>query len=500
MNQKQDSQFLTVWIFLRFLGVIYLIAFASLGVQVQGLLGSQGILPAGGFLKAVFAQIGPEGYWLVPTLAWFNSSDFFLQFLCWGGVVFALLVILDLAPPLVLFLCWLFYLSLVNIGQDFLSFQWDILLLEVGFLAVFLTPVHWLPKFPLLRVEPPSMMIWLLRFLLFKLMFLSGFVKLASGDPAWANLTALNFHYETQPIPNFVSYFAHHLSPVIQTISTFMTLVIELVIPFFIFTPRLIRFTAGGVLILFQLLIILTGNYCFFNLLTLLLCLLLFDDSIWPRVLKTKIEDQAKENFSIGKKSGNCSHVVLIPFFCLMVFLSVFSMTRTMGLRGLWPKPFLTLAGIFQPFHLANGYGLFAVMTTSRPEIIIEGSENGKDWKAYEFKWKAGDVKRMPVFVAPHQPRLDWQMWFAALGPYQQNPWFINLMIRIMQGSPEVLALFAVNPFPEAPPTYLRAEVYDYQFSDFSILKDKGVWWNRVRKRSYCPVLKREGKQIAFEK
>ena len=280
------------WLFLRFMGVIYLTAFVSLGIQIGGLIGRDGILPAAPFLDSARSQlaqahIGPERYHLLPTLCWFSTSDGFLHFLCAAGVALSLLVILNVAPAPCLFLLWLIYLSLSTVGREFLSFQWDALLLETGWLAIFFAPLQWLPKGAV--ASPPSrVVLWLLRWLLFRLMFESGLVKLLSGDAAWRNLTALNFHYETQPLPTWVGWYAHQLPAEFQKICVVVMFVIELAVPFLIFAPRRLRFIGGALLLLLQVVILITGNYCFFNLLTVALCLLLMDVAVLGRLFSAR--------------------------------------------------------------------------------------------------------------------------------------------------------------------------------------------------------------------
>ncbi|MDE0043894.1 MAG: lipase maturation factor family protein, partial [Candidatus Poribacteria bacterium] len=267
---KQSTRptfFLTRWLFLRLLGVIYLIAFLSLWTQIDGLIGSNGILPAEQYLNAVREQIGLERYLAFPTLCWFNDSDAFLHLFCGCGVFLSLLLIVGVAPVLALIGLWVCYLSLVTVGQSFLSFQWDALLLETGFLAIFFAPLRILPRISR-EATPSSVVLWLFRWLLFRLMFASGVVKLMSGDMTWSNLTALNFHYETQPLPTVLGWYAHHLPEWFQKASVAGMFGIEIVVPFLIFAPRRPRFLGAIALVALQLLIAATGNYCFFNLLT----------------------------------------------------------------------------------------------------------------------------------------------------------------------------------------------------------------------------------------
>jgi len=460
-------------LFLRVLGVVYLIAFVSLGVQVEGLVGSRGILPVAPFLEWVKGQVGARGYWLLPTLAWFDASDGFLRFLCFGGAALALLVVLELAPAPALFLCWAFYLSLVSVGQIFLGYQWDSLLLETGLLAVFLAPLGLRPR----PGAPPSpIALWLLRFLLFRLMFGSGAVKLLSGDETWRQLSALRFHYETQPLPTPLAWWAHQLPPWFQAFSTVLMFAVELVAPFFVFAPRRLRLAACGAFLGLQALIAATGNYTFFNLLAVALALLLLDDAALPKPRKepAPAAGLAWPRFVLWPVAG---------------VLGLVSLAEIAGTFGLGLGPISSLDRALGPLRSVNSYGLFAVMTTSRPEIEVEGSDDGVTWRAYAFRWKAGDLERPPGFVAPHQPRLDWQMWFAALGNCQGNPWFVRFLERLLEGSPPVLGLLAQNPFPDHPPRFVRARCWDYRFTTRAERAATRHWWRREAKGLYCPVL-----------
>ena len=478
-TEKTTSHF-SRWLFLRAIGCIYLIAFLSLWVQIHGLVGSSGILPADQYLTVVRQQVGTAGYHLVPTLFWLNPSDLFLHILCAGGVALSLVLIAGFFPPLALAGLWVFYLSLVSIGQAFLSFQWDVLLLEVGLLAIFFAPLQ--IRDTLSRASQPSVaFLWLLRWLLFRLMFASGFVKLAS-DEVWRNLTALNFHYETQPLPTAIGWYVHQLPEWFQKVSVIGMFAVELVVPFLIFAPRRLR-TAGCIgLVGLQVLIILTGNYCFFNLLTIALCLLLIDDVTWKWLLPKRLMPTLRSLVQpVHRYRHACIAVVAILLFLL-------SSIRFSG--QLFRETRLPDVAWITPFRSVNTYGLFADMTESRPEIIVEGSNDRITWKTYEFRWKPGDLTKAPKWVAPHQPRLDWQMWFAALqGDYQRTYWFLNFMGGLLRGNPDVLKLLAENPFPDEPPRYVRATLYDYSFTKLSAKHSEGMWWEREWKRIYCPAI-----------
>ncbi len=477
---------LTRWLFLRLLGLVYLIGFISLSPQIIGLVGRQGILPAADFLRVIKENVGTERYWLFPTLAWLDSSDFFLRGLTLSGALLSFLLILGVATLPVLIILWAFYLSLVTAGQDFLMFQWDGLLLETGFLAVFFAPRQILPSISRER-EPSRAVLWLLRLLLFRLMFSSGVMKLLSGDPAWRHLTALNFHYETQPLPSPFGWVMHQLPGGFQKFSVVVMFFVELIVPFLIFTPRRLRLFAAGSMIFLQLLIALTGNYTIFNLLAVALCLLLFDDDALGRFFPRRFRERIKG--SREPRSGPAIRRVMTTALVVVILFGALIETPGVRLEASLPMPAGRVLSWMRALRIVNRYGLFAVMTTSRPEIIIEGSNDGQTWLTYEFKYKPGDVMRPPSWVAPHQPRLDWQMWFAALGSYRGNPWFVNLMLRLLQGSPDVLTLFGRNPFPHAPPRYMRALVYDYHFTNLATMRATGAWWRREFKGQYFPVV-----------
>ncbi len=484
---EKSDYFLTRWVFLRALGTIYLIAFVSYWTQMSGLIGHNGILPEGQLMAAVKEQcdlrgIGPDRFRLLPTLCWLNSSDGFLQFQCAAGVILAFLLILGIIPVPALAFLWLLYLSLTTVGRDFFGFQWDNLLLEVGFLSIFFAPLRLLPKFS--QEAPPSrIVLWLLRLLLFKLMFSSGCVKLTSGDPTWRNLTALTFHYQTQPLPTWIAWYVNQAPLWFMKFSCAVMFIIELGAPFLIFAPRRIRFIGAAALASLQGLILLTGNYTFFNLLTLALCLLLLDDFVFQKALRTSIPRHPQI-----KKALHWPLLVTIPLAVIFTSISLFQVIANFGVRGrglLYPVA--VVDGWLEPYRTINGYGLFAAMTTERHEIIVQGSNDGVHWLDYEFKYKPGDVVRRPQFIAPLQPRLDWQMWFAALGNYQDNPWFQNFCLRLLQGAPEVLTLLKKNPFPDKPPVFIRAEVYNYQFTSFAERRATGAWWKREFIGEYLP-------------
>jgi predicted DCC family thiol-disulfide oxidoreductase YuxK len=485
--------------FLRALGAIYLIAFVSFWIQLDGLVGSNGMSPVSQFLSTVRGQVGPDAYGLLPTVCWFNSSDAFLHFLCGSGVFCSLLLIVGIAPAVLLAILFVLYLSLTIAGQDFFSFQWDVLLLETGFLTIFFAPWRLLPgELPLWRRSPPSTTaqvsrvgLFLLKLLLFKLMVMSGVVKLTSGDDSWWNLTALDYHYWSQPLPTVFGWWADKSPEWFKHFCVAFCLVVEMIVPFFIWAPRRLRLIAAGLLILLQLAIAITGNYCFFNLLTIALCLLLIDD--W--VVRT--DRRAVRGESVGAAGGRALPARLCVYVGTLVIIVTLPLNAWLTFSAFKPlsRPPRALANLYEKlgaFRIVNGYGLFRVMTKDRSEIILEGSSDGIDWLPYEFKWKPGDVKRAPGWCAPHQPRLDWQMWFAALGTPRENPWFVALIYRLLQGSHEVNGLLANNPFPDRPPRYIHAIFYRYRFTTVDELGRTGAWWKREELPEYLPTLSLE--------
>lgn len=467
------SYVITRGLFLRLLGVIYLIAFLSLWVQVQGLIGSHGILPVGDFVELLHRA--QYSFWKWPTLCWFDSSDRFLTLLCASGVVASVLLILGVLPLLTTFLAWLAYLSLSHVGQDFLSFQWDALLLEAGFLAIFLAPWQW--RLSLKRPSEPShVMIWLVRWLLFKVMFLSAVVKWTSGDVTWQGLSAMSYHYETQPLPVWTSWYAHWQPGWLLVLSTLGVFIAEGFVPLLYLTPRRLRFVGFWLTVLFQCLIMATGNFGFFNLLTIVLGVSLLDDQAFPTRWWRRVKD------AVGTRPVRRRRWpawVVAPVAVVLFAVGLTHLVEAFGVDARWGWLLSQGRSWTGRFEIDNPYGLFRVMTTERPEILIEGSNDGVNWRAYEFKWKPTDPMRPPGYCIPHMPRLDWQMWFAALGPRGQLNWLVPFMRRLTEGEPAVLRLMGKNPFPEGPPRYVRAVMWDYHFTDPAQKHATGAWWRR---------------------
>jgi predicted DCC family thiol-disulfide oxidoreductase YuxK len=461
---------LVSWLFLRLFGLIYLSAFVSFGVQAQGLIGSHGILPLADWLNLIAGHAGAVRFYLMPTVFWWSAGDAAIQLVCWGGAALSLLVLFNLLPRLSLFLLYALYLSLFYGGQTFMTYQWDTFLLEGGFLALILSVS-----------KTPG--IWLLRWLLFRFMFMSGVVKLASGDPNWRNLTALSYHFVTQPLPTPLAWYMAQLPPDVLKFFTGAVFFVELFLPLLIFCPRRLRFIAAFGILGLEIIILLTGNYNWFNLQTMLLCLTLFDDKALRKALPGALA-RLTPTLSLKGERVLTSRITA-ALAALIVFCSLVQMDERFG--GNPPMIAAAIDQAIEPLHVVSGYGLFAVMTTKRDEIVIEGSNDGDEWKEYEFKYKPGDVMRRPPWNIPHQPRLDWQMWFAALDDPRRLPWFPRFLKRLLENEPAVTALLAKNPFPDKPPLYVRAEFFEYSWPS-PAEKAKGIWWNRRPLGLYYPL------------
>lgn len=460
---------LVTWVFLRLLGAIYIAAFASLGAQILGLVGHAGILPLGDHLDTARRGLGDAAYRILPTLFWLDSSDLSLIAGCVVGVLLGLLVVLNWSTRAALIGLFVLYLSYFYAGQDFTGFQWDLLLLEAGFLAIFLT-------------SGSRIVIWLYRWFVFRYLFLAGAVKLLSGDPTWRDFSALQYHFWTQPLPTPLAWYAAELPSWLLTGATAATLVVELGSVFLIFLPRRPRAVAACCIALFQVLIVLTGNYNFFNVLSIGMCVFLLDDAALRRFLPRKLVTRVRNR---ARQPGRAATVIATVLALVVAPVGLNRIWQSLTGTGL---PVATaLQHLVSPLMIVNPYGLFAVMTTSRPEIVIEGSSDGQLWREYVFRFKPGPVTRRARWSIPHQPRLDWQMWFAALGDPRDNPWFVGLMRRLLEGSPPVLALLETDPFPDPPPKYVRAQLYDYRFADSSTRAAKGQWWVRRLDGLYFP-------------
>jgi len=477
------------WLFLRGLGAVYLIAFVSYWRQFSGLLSKDGILPFQEYLSGLTSSFGDGLFWHLPTLFWWLPSDAAVVAVCFLGVVLSLLLIAGIAQGPVLLLLWFAYLSIIQIGQVFYAFQWDNLLLEAGFCALFLVVwkqlLAW--RAPLYTGLGRLLLLWLA----FRLFVASGVVKLSSGDAVWQNLTALQYHFFTQPLPNPVAWYLQHLPDWMLKTATGGMFFVELVLPIFLFAPRNLRLVAAGGLLALQLAIFASGNYGFFNLLSALLVLAALDDRFWPAKLTRFVQGAPVENSA--SRPGLLFRIgiwIRAGLACLVVIVSLVPFLASFRTQEPMLKPLNSLYRPIAPFRSVNGYGLFSVMTTSRAEILVQGTADGFNWETYTFRYKPGALDRRPPLAWFYMPRLDWQMWFASLGHAQQNPWFFNFMQRLLEGNPQILDLLEENPFPEEPPRMVRALMDDYRFSSPAERREQGVWWTAEPVRIYADDLR----------
>nr|XP_018671948.1 lipase maturation factor 2-like [Ciona intestinalis] len=585
-------------LFLALIALTFMFAFASLYVQVPGLYGRNGIKPVHNWMQQMIkenkqsSQTAESYFMKEPTLLWFIKLEphLAMELLCILGVLlsFVCMIWKRVRTMPTYFLLWLFYLSVYKVGDTFLWFQWDILLLEVGFLSILVAPLS--NKNSDAKTEAnihKEIPFWLVKWLLFRLMFASGVVKLTSQCPTWWGLTALNYHYESQCIPTPLAWWAHQLPDAVQQFSVIGTYIIEICLPFFFFVPlRPLRLFAGYAQIFLMVAIYLTGNYNFFNILTVVLCLSLFDDnhlSFLSRCLSFEKKDNRNppQNEVQGNKIWNILYVLLnLSIFATFIYVmstlftyngkfkltfnkeefntfvkwslpriifaasflfvlrtlyvssrvlvgktqtlftfvsnliklsiiilpSVFILTASMvPLCSLEPSVSRELSPIAHRWHrssstfdLTHSYGLFRRMTGvgGRPEVVIEGSNSLEGpWKEYEFYYKPGDRTYPLTWTAPHQPRLDWQMWFASLSSYQHNPWILSLMHRILLGQNEVLDLMdrTRSPYPVSPPKYIRSQLYLYHYTKLN--KNNSApraWWTRTLQKEYSPPITKD--------
>ena len=460
-------------LFIRLLALVYGVAFASIGVQITGLAGAGGILPVQETLQHLEQTLGARAYLVRPTLFWFNASDLALQAAAWGGCLLSAVLLLNRWPRTVLVALFVLYLSLFHAGQVFMNFQWDYLLLEAGFLAIFLG-------------RGTRLVVLLLRWLLFRLRFLSGLSKLTSGDPAWSGLTALGAYFETQPLPHWGGWYAHQLPELLLRTGTGITLFVELVVPFMMFMPRRWRLFAAWTTLLMQVLIILTSNHNFFNLLTLVLCLFLFDDRALRRVIPAGWCARLAPVSTTPQPAGRARSIGYGLLATALVGMSLVYAWAFVIVRPL-PDFIRGPAKAMQGLHIVNAYHVFPTMKMERIELLIEGSLDGHDWKAYRFRYKPDDPSQRPEIIIPHQPRLDWMMWFFPMTP-DFLPILDRFLIRLLENSPAVTQLLAENPFANQPPNHLRVTAWLYQFTDLQTRADTGHWWQREPLGPFYPL------------
>ncbi|MEM6886149.1 MAG: lipase maturation factor family protein [Verrucomicrobiota bacterium] len=475
--------------FLRTVSLCFGVAFLSLWLQLDGLYGAQGLLPIRDLMKHVGQDANVQEYFSFPTLFWFVTGDGFLHLVCGLGVLLSIVTGIGWIRGPGFFLLWLGYLSFCTVGAPFLSFQWDTLLLEAGMIGVFL--ISWSSWSPSRPVFHPVVR-WLGVYLLFRLMFASGVVKLSSGDPEWATLSALEYHFFTQPLPSPLAWWVHQLPDLLQVISTIGMFIIELLIPFCFFLPRRFRLLGAGATILLQIAILLTGNYGFFNLLSIGLCFLLIDDAAWTTLSRgwLKRPDIRMPRFANSWwkawNGGVWIFALLILFMTTVQWFGVFRASAPL------PDALKPLYVLVSGTRSINSYGLFATMTTRRLELTIEGSDDGATWKPYRFHWKPDTIGDSLPLVAPHMPRVDWQLWFAALTPPQSpnNRWLQQFCGKLLQGNKEVLGLLDENPFPESPPRWIRIRVTEFSFTNGSEKRETGNVWKEGKSGTYWPPMR----------
>lgn len=451
----------------RLLGVIYFIVFFPFIFQMKGLYGKDGIQPISIYMQHIRNRLGNRGFKLVPTLFWFNTSDKALMTLPIVGVILSILLTLGIYPPLMLLCLYLLHLSLVAAGQDFMSFGWEMFLLEITINTLFLS-----------MTSPPNPFIWIsLNLLLFRFFFQAGVSKIISHDINWRNLSAIWYHYQSQPIPNTQSWYVHKLPLWLHKATTAGMFVIELILPFFIFGNQEMRLIAFIGFVGLQLGIWFTGNFSYLNYLSTALSVILVSDEYWKLFLGFSMPSSEPSWLSVN--------VLVSIVGCFFLFLQIAGLYHYF----LPNRTFHKIIDWFYPYHIMNRYGIFAVMTTKRYEIIVEGSDDGVNWKEYLFYHKPSEISRRPRRISPYQPRLDWQAWFLPFTSYESEPWFQNFLVRLLQGSPEVLKLLRHNPFVDSPPKHIRAVAYDYEFTTFEEKKITGNWWRRKYVGMYSPTL-----------
>jgi len=510
------------WLFLRALGCIYFSAFFSLVFQIRGLIGPDGILPADEYLRAVAHSFGyGRGVWFAPTLLWFSSGAHALAALCWLGMIASVLLVLNVWPRGTLFICFVCFLSFVSAAQDFSGYQSDGMLLEAGFISFFFAPSGFRPG--LGGASPPSRAsLFLLQWEWFRIYFESGVAKIIGGDPEWRHFTAMDEYYQNGPLPTWIGWYVQHLPHRFHASSAFATLALELGLVWMLFLPRRWRIVCFFIVTPWELGVILTANYTFLNYLVLALGVLLLDDRFlllfFPRRWKGSFVAAAKtsDDSRLAASDTGESHeqpadklgqgqaedwraslrrrfkIVKLSLGAFILLLIFYVTTAEL----LWmfaelPLPTAPVAAL-EPFRIANRYGLFGVMTRGRYEIEFQGSEDGKTWVAYPFRYKPQDLGKPPGLYAPYQPRFDWNLWFASLGSWRDYSIVPRTEVKLLSNDPDVLSLFEANPFSQAPPHQVRAVIWQYWFTAMSEKRTSGLWWRREFLGLYAPTIERQ--------
>lgn len=472
---SRRSYWLTRFMILRLLGIIYAIAFLVAINQILPLIGSDGLLPVGLFLSRVSQALGSStsGFMRLPSLFWFAHSDTILFLFAWIGFIFSLVVVAGYANVPILFVLWFLYMSFVHVGQEWYGYGWEIQLLETGFLAMFLCPFWDMRPFP--KRAPPFAIIVLFRWLIFRIMLGAGLIKFR-GDKIWRNGTALYYHFETQPLPGPLSRWFHFLPKPLLKVGVWFNWLAELLAPFFVFWPRIARTVAGIIIVLFQFNIILSGNLSFLNWLTIIPALACFDDDFWKKILPKILVNKAFQarDHAVPSKAMNTTAWIVTLVVAMLSIEPAFNL--------LSPRQVMNTS--YDPLELVNTYGAFGSVGTERYNVIFEGTmdenpNDNSDWKSYIYKGLPVMLDKMPPQVAPYQLRLDWQMWFASMATPEEYPWVYNLIWKLLRNDPNATGLFASNPFSKKPPRYVRAVIYQYSFAKPGI--PNHFWWNRKK-------------------
>jgi lipase maturation factor len=481
---------LTRFVLLRLLGVVYAVAFLAAALQLVPLIGSHGLLPLAPFLDRVAEHFGSRwsGFAIVPSLFWLDPSDAALRGVAWIGVALACAVAAGFANSLMLGALWALYLSIVHVGQDWYGYGWEIQLLETGFLAIFFVPLLDARPFP--RRAPPIAIVWLFRWLAFRIMLGAGLIKIR-GDSSWRDLTALYYHFETQPIPNPLSRAFHFLPRALLRAGVVLNHTAELVAPWFAFGPRWGRRAAGAVIVAFQGTLILSGNLSFLNWLTIVPALACLDDGVWSRVLPAAVVRRAERAEAEAQPSAAMQRVS----WAVVTLVALLSIQPVANLAS--PRQIMNTA--FDRLDLVNSYGAFGTVGRERWNVVFEGTaDEARDpaaqWKPYPYRALPVALDRRPVVIAPYQPRLDWQMWFAAMGTPNEYPWTVHLVWKLLHNDPGALSLFAGNPFPDHPPRFVRAVLYRYSFAAPDDTQRR--WWTREEQGLWLPPLSADDSQL----
>ena len=488
--RPQRTYWLTRFMILRLLGLIYAVAFLVAINQLVPLIGSDGLLPVGNFLKLVSDAFGSSaaGFRHLPSVFWFNHSDNMLLAVSWIGFVLSLIVVAGFANAPLMAVIWFLYLSITHVGQDWYGYGWEIQLTETGFLAIFLCPLVDMRPFP--KRPPPFPIIILFRWLTFRIMMGSGLIKIR-GDEIWRNGTALYHHFETQPIPGPLSRWFNFLPHVLLKLGVWFNFLAELVAPLFIFWPRIARHIAGSIIILFQLTIIISGNLSFLNWLTIVPALACLDDGFWEKILPRWLTKKSKAAIERAVPS----RPMITTAWIVTVLVGVLSFQPAMNLFS--PRQIMNTS--FDPLDLVNTYGAFGTVGGERLNVIFEGtadndSSDHANWKPYIYKGLPVALDKRPPQIAPYQLHLDWQMWFAAMSSADEYSWTYNLIWKLLHNDQKIVGLFAGNPFPDKPPKYIRAVLYQYEFAKPG--NPQKLWWERERIDLWIPPLSVDDPQL----